>query len=257
MSQPGHHGVHGGHGGDGANFAQGLDMGHQGHGHGGHNFLSQLLGLNQDHGAHGAHGHGQHGLHHAHEHAAHGGPSQSAGWNSALQALKLSDALQGINVTPNFLFLVLFVGFTGWLFVVYWIRHHEPLANTVLGTGAAHSATAEADRRLVAGIKRTLPVRVSKDSGDIYVPGATTAPFPNEMSHSQCSGSAAYAVSPEASMPLPPPPLPTPPGPQPQPTPLGVYGYAAPQPYAAPPQDAYLVPIQASAGTRVKMIVNR
>jgi hypothetical protein len=193
--------------------------------------------------------------------------------------MKLSDVLQGINVTPNFLFLLLFLGFTAWLGVVYWVRHHEPLANHVLGTGngAAQSASAIADRRLVAGIKKTLPIRTSHETGEFYVP----IPHGNEIIHSGHYGSPAHYAAlgqhsgPSAAygqthasgqMPLPSPPVPPTPSPQPQPTPLGEYynqgmggfpnnPYA--QPMAAPGGAAYMVPVPHTAGTRVKMIVNR
>jgi hypothetical protein len=210
----------------------------------GSNLVSQLLGLNQDHqGANGSFG---------------GGAGQIPGtagskskFNSASR-LKLSDALHGINVTPNFLFLCLFMGFVAWLYVVYFIRHHEPLANSVLGTGAAHSATTESDRRLIANIKRTLPVRTT-DATDFYVPiPEGDGRISSSGDYGYHSGSAAYGYAPAANMPLPSPPLPQPPSPTPPaPTPLTYY------PYAAPQRDAYLMPVQQPTGTRVKMIVNR
>lgn len=247
----------------------------------GNSFLSQLLGLNQDHPAQlqaAAQAHLNNPSLNGGVQAKQGSTPPS-GWNSAFRRLKLSDALQGINITPNFMFLVLFVGFTAWLGVVYWVRHHEPLANSVLGTAAAHSATAYDDRRLVAGIKKTLPVRTSHSSGEFYVP----IPNGNQILHSgqfgnaqhnqhmaAYSGSAAYAT-PNAAAPLPAPPFPPAPTPYPEPTPLHGYnglqahnGYgglqAAPatQPYQIPSNPhAYMVPVSASAGTRVKMIVNR
>ena len=61
-----------------------------------------------------------------------GGPSNTAAWNPGIKGVKFSDMLQGINITPNFMLAMLFLAFTGWLFVIYWIRHNEPLANQVL-----------------------------------------------------------------------------------------------------------------------------
>lgn len=178
---------------------------------------------------------------------------QPSGWSGALSSMKLSDAVSGINITPNFLFLLLFVGLTLWLYVVYWIRHNEPLANSVIGTGAAVSATAAADRRIVAGIKKTFPVRTSADSGDIYVP---------------------TPHGPSWAAPMPPAPVPPMPAPSPAPTPLGStqyysqpssYGHVLPAPvpyysaFGQPDQShhAYMVPVHEASGTRVKMIVNR
>ncbi len=238
--------------------------------HGGHgnqskrqNFLSQLLGLDQDQSSHGAFG-GAQG--HPHNHIGAPSTQQAAGlqssarsgWNGALQSIKLSDALKGINVTANFMWLVLFVGFTAWLGVVYWIRHHEPFANSVLGNGAAQSMTAAADRRLVAGICKTLPVRTSAKPAEFYVP----IPHGNQIIGSgRYSSSAAVAYPPQQSIPLPMPPLPPMPAPQPQPTPLDYSAYQAgvPLPYmqADTSRHAYMVPIHGTGGTRVKMIVNR
>jgi hypothetical protein len=255
MSEAGHH-HHGGHGGghamhapggDGASIAQifGLDGGGlDGGSHGTHhNFLTHLLGL--DHDAHG-HGGGEHG---AHGEMAQHMPSHSAGWNSALQSVKLSDALQGINVTPNFLFILMFFGFICWLFVIYWVRHHEPLANGVLGTAAAHSATEAADRRILAGTKYAFPNRTCEAMGDIYVPmPAGARPLSD-------------APSTLSSMPLPTPPLPPMPSPDPKPMPLSYAGLPAPGIYAAsfgqPQAGAYMVPEQHASGARMKMIVNR
>lgn len=158
---------------------------HGGHDHGGHdhshhgakhNFISHLLGLDKE-----AHMH-EHG---GHEQGQGQPPSQSSIWTSALQGIKLTDALRGIQVTPNFLWLMLFLGFFGWLFVVYWIRHHEPLANQVLGTGTAHSSTGHDDRRMIAGIREAYPLRTAGNTGTVYVPNAppvTPAPVPPMIS---------------------------------------------------------------------------
>ena len=97
-------------------------------------------------------------------------PAQTKGWTPSLKGLKLSDAFAGITFTQNFMWMVLFFGFFGWLFVIYWVRHNEPLANQVLGKPHDHAPTAAADRALVAGIKKVLPVRTSNKTGDFYVP---------------------------------------------------------------------------------------
>lgn len=248
MSEAGqqHHGGHGGHavhspgGGDGG-FGNFLDMG-GGDGHH-HNFLSHLLGLDHDaHSHHGGHA-GAEGL----------APSQSTGWNSALQSLKLSDALQGINVTPNFLFILLFLGFFSWLFVIYWVRHHEPLANSVLGVAAARSATAAEDRRLIAGTKYAFPTRTCPSMGDIYVPGV-----PEVTSLPQHG-----AVVAAESVKLPTPPVPPIPAPNPEPMPLASSYGVLPGPGAYSPQfgqpapHAFYVPQAIGGSSRVKMIVNR
>ncbi len=109
---------------------------------------------------------GEHGMQTGHE--GQGNASTTAAWNSSFRSVKLSDMLQGINITPNFMLAMLFLGFTSWLFVVYWIRHNEPLANQVLGTPTAGAPTSHADRRIVAGAKFALPIR--NHGADFYTP---------------------------------------------------------------------------------------
>jgi hypothetical protein len=203
--QHGGHGVQVGSGGDGQSLAQVMGLDHGGH-HGGHNFLSHLLGLDHDAHAHMSHGHAQGHVpgaqHDGPQNPVHALPSQSVGWNSAVQGLKLSDALQGINVTPNFLFLLLFTGLFLWLFVIYWIRHNEPLANHVLGATNFGSATAAADRRLMEGARNAVPYRTSATTGQVYVPNEPVIAIPIDPSIPK------------------PQPAPLPPQPQPKPTPL-------------------------------------
>lgn len=173
-------------------------------------------------------------------------PSRTVGWTTAMQALNLSTALQGINLTTNFLFLLLFLGLTAWLPVVYWIRHNEPLANTVLGTEAAYSGTGRDDRKLLAGIKKTMPVVTSASTGEIYVP--------NTPSHAEMFGQPVVVPPVQAPPPVPQPPKPT----QLSAGPGAAYGqeiYTPPVQYI--PQNAYMMPVEHPAGTRVKMIVNR
>lgn len=216
----------------------------------GQNLVSQLLGLDEQGGANGSFG---------------GGSGQIPGSSAPRRAsfagsyakLKFSDVFSGINLSHNFMFLMLFLGFTAWLFVVYWVRHHEPLANDVLGVGAARSRMSEADRRLMAQIKRTLPVRTSSATGDFYVP------IPQANGQVGASGDYAYNNgaaygSPQGVMPLPPAPLPSPPSPMPPaPTPLTQYSpYTNTLPTMAP-QQAYLMPVRDASVTRVKVFVNR
>lgn len=215
----------------------------------GHGFLSQLLGLENEPRNTTS--------------SSASATSSAAGWTTAMQSLKVSDAMQGINVTPNFLFILLFAGLTSWLFVIYWIRHHEPLANSVLGTGAARSATAAADRRLIGGVKYALPFHTSATTGDFYVPTPGAQPI-------------------SSMPPFPGPPVPPQPAPNPEPMPLSAgpvsaaqlspYPYMSqaqapmptyfqgyPQTYGASTYShrAYSVPVTEGTGTRVKMIVNR
>lgn len=143
--------------------ADGGDHGDHGHGHGGghqgskHGSLAQLLGIDQDseHAAHGHHGEA---------------PQQTGIWNSALKGLNFKNLTSGIVITPNFLFVLLFGAFTAWLGVIYWIRHNEPFANQVLGSGSAYAPTASYDRHLINGVREAMPVHTTGNMGLIYTP---------------------------------------------------------------------------------------
>lgn len=174
----GHHGhaMHGG-GGDGGNFLNHVLGYNNNNGH--HSFLSHLLGLDHDahhHGGHGDGGHGDGG--HDGGHGGHGdggqNPSQTPIWTSALQGMKLSHALEGIKISINVWFFFFYVACISWLFVIYWLRHHEPLANAVLGRGAAKYETAAADRRIIDNCRDATPLRTSQTQ-------AMYAPMPAEF----------------------------------------------------------------------------
>ncbi len=126
-------------------------------------FISHLLGLD-------------------HEAPAEAGGIHVNGVDNNGQAVKhriqLKDMLHGIKFTPNFMFFLLFFGFFLWLFVIYWVRHNEPLADSVLGTPKGNQRKAAADRRLVAGIKNAFPVQTSATTGEIYVPNT---PVPTQI----------------------------------------------------------------------------
>jgi hypothetical protein len=248
MSDMGHQGQHGGHlhaghGGDGQGLSHSLGLNH---GHHNHSFLSHLLGLDHEH--HGEHGHQAH-------HQSSPGPGN---WAGSLQAIKLTDIFQGINVTPNTMFLLLFAGFTAWLGVIYWVRHHEPYANQVLGNKGGYSSTAHADRQLVAGIRHAMPIRTGSTMGMVYVPKsgdeATASPAG--------SGASVAAVVNRGPSERPV---------QPQPGYHPLFGSAANlrtmpdhtsvgpsfHPVATSGSGAYMVPIHNGDGVRVKTITSR
>ena len=93
-----------------------------------------------------------------------------------IRNIKISDLFQGVKFTPNFMFFLLFLGFFLWIFVIYWVRHNEPLANQVLGTPKGDRHKTAVDRQLVAGIKNAFPVQTSSSTGEVYVPGSTSVP---------------------------------------------------------------------------------
>ncbi len=103
---------------------------------------------------------------------------------NVFKGIKISDLFQGIKITPNFLFLCLFMGLFFWLFVIYWVRHHEPLANQVLGTPKVDPQRAAIDMKLVAGVKQAFPVQTSSTTGEIYVPGSPVAAYQSQEKNS-------------------------------------------------------------------------
>lgn len=179
-------------------------------------------------------------------------------WKPSLQGLKLSDALSGITFSQNFMWFVLFAGFFLWLFVIYWVRHNEPLANQVIGEPRDHAPTAPADRELVAGIKRVLPVHTSDKTGDFYVP------------YNDHFGSSTTGAVPRTEVPAAPdsaPPNSSPYGPIHKPyDPANHPWLSNPAPYiqtlpstalpAPHPHSNYVVGVQTRSGTKVKTIVN-
>lgn len=165
-----HHGhqMHGS-GGDGGNFLNHV-LGYNNH-NGHHSFLSHLLGLDHDahhggHGGDGGHGDGGHGDH-GHDHHHHGSegmnPSQTPIWTSALQGMKLSHALEGVKISINGWFAIFYILCILWLYFIYWLRHHEPLANQVLGRGAAKYETAAADQQIIDNVRDATPIRTSQN----------------------------------------------------------------------------------------------
>ncbi len=124
------------------------------------------------------HGH-DHGSDHSHDHGQQ--PSQGPMWSQAMQGLKITDFINNIKITPNHLLLFMFLAFTGWLGVIYWIRHHEPLANHVLGSGSAYTANAYADRLLINGAREAIPVKTTATSGMVYTPGTANAMSPHPV----------------------------------------------------------------------------
>jgi hypothetical protein len=102
-------------------------------------------------------------------------PSQFSIWMSALQHMRFSKALEGIHVSNNAGLLILFLSMGVWLFVVYAIRHHDPLAKQIT-TGARRvlSAPRQVDERVVSNIRGALPVRMTPESGNFYVPGSNS-----------------------------------------------------------------------------------
>jgi hypothetical protein len=137
-----------------------------------HGFLAHLFGLDHDHG-HDGHGHST---------GAHAHFPRSSIWVSALKGMKLSHLFEGLHFTTNCWQIVLFLGFIAYLFVIYWIRHHDPLASEVMGNRVMQGDVA--DQRIVDATKVAIPIKSSYDTGSIYVPSSQlqgfAAPLPGQ-----------------------------------------------------------------------------
>jgi hypothetical protein len=162
----GHSGYNHGHqGGDGT--ALGNILSSTSHNQTG--FLAHLLGLDHDGGA------AAHGI------QSPGHVSQGAIWSSALQSVKFSDFTHGLEFTPAMGMACLYAGFIISLFVLYGIRHNEPLANAILGTAPASQGpeayTNTADRRLVNGMRAAQGIRIASFP-DAPKPEEKPAPAP-------------------------------------------------------------------------------
>jgi hypothetical protein len=95
--------------------------------------------------------------------------------NQAQPSLKLSHLFDGLGFSRNFKLLALLSGFVLWLFVVYWIRHHEPLLHEVMGKGIAHSTTADADKVMLNGVKAAFPIKTSSQGYALYQPEVSSS----------------------------------------------------------------------------------
>jgi hypothetical protein len=74
---------------------------------------------------------------------------------SDMENISWSTLFGGLKVNTGLRFFVVFTTFICWLYVVYWVRHHEPFVNQAIGISAPHSQTAAADRSIIA---RTIKV---------------------------------------------------------------------------------------------------
>ena len=124
-----------------------------------HTVLSRLLGLDRE---------------------VHLAPAKKAGteehhgfhmpiWVSSLQHAKLSHLFEGMHITANMGFGLLFAFLICWLFLLYFIRHHEPFAGSVLGHSAAQSSRIAVDRQVINGSHIAMPYPTRADD-TFFVP---------------------------------------------------------------------------------------
>ncbi len=162
----------GGHDGGNQNYADGSALGNllSNSAQNQHGFLAHLLGLDHDGGSA------------AGMHANAGHVSQGAIWSSALQSVKFSDFTQGLRFTPAMGMACLYAGFIASLFVLYAIRHNEPMANAILGTAPASQGpsayTNYTDRRVINRMRGSQSIRIAAFP-DVGKPADKLEPAPS------------------------------------------------------------------------------
>ena len=76
---------------------------------------------------------------------------------SNLQNISWSTLFEGLKINSGVRFVVVFTAFISWLYVIYWIRHHEPFSNQVIGVSAPRTSTSDADRSILGRITKVFP----------------------------------------------------------------------------------------------------
>ncbi len=98
------------------------------------------------------------------------------------QYWNLKHFAEGLKINTGMRFAILFIAFAGWLYIIYWIRHHEPFANQAIGVQTSLAPTANEDKRMVAAIKNAFPWRTSANMGNLFVPSPQGAQLLEESS---------------------------------------------------------------------------
>jgi len=99
------------------------------------------------------------------------------------QYFNLANLADGLKINMGFRFAILFIAFAGWLYVIYWVRHHEPLANQVIGVNTCNSPTANQDRSIMAAMKNCYVLKTTPDLAPPYVPCPQTVDKPKEFTY--------------------------------------------------------------------------
>ncbi len=118
--------------------------------------------------------------------------------NQAQPSLKISHLFEGLTVSRNFKLLCLLASLVLWLFVIYWVRHHEPLLHQVMGNAVLHSPTADADRQIVSRVQGAFPIRTSPQTGSVYQPDVSVTDNNAASTNSNQSAPAIYGSANQA-----------------------------------------------------------
>jgi len=99
-----------------------------------------------------------------------------------MENISWSTFFAGLKVNTGIRFVVVFSTFICWLYVVYWVRHHEPFANQAVGISAPHSATTAADRSLIARVIKVFPFQTSAiGASSFYAPSPAEKISPRQL----------------------------------------------------------------------------
>jgi hypothetical protein len=95
--------------------------------------------------------------------------------------------IDGLRISNGVRFAILFIAFFGWLYVVYWLRHHEPPLNQSADMSSVPSSSAKQDGSMMASIRNAFPFKTSEDSGKLYVPTAEPETVQSEYQKTEVS----------------------------------------------------------------------
>ncbi len=139
-------------------------------------------------GGHSGHsgGHSSHAVHHDAGQSGHpshhfGNLSNDNMLGGNFQYWNLANFMEGLRINTGIRFAILFIAFAGWLYVIYWVRHHEPFVNQMIGTHSYLAPTAPQDKSIVAAIKKVFPLKTSENMGTLYVPSPEAIEKPKEF----------------------------------------------------------------------------
>jgi len=128
----------------------------------------------------GSGGHGDQGGSHSGQGHGFGDFSNADIIGSDIENINWSTLFSGLKVNTGVRFIIVFAAFSCWLYVIYWIRHHEPLSNQVIGVSVPQSSTLAADRSIIARVSKVFPFQTpALVSGSFYTPTpGAAAPSP-------------------------------------------------------------------------------
>jgi hypothetical protein len=106
------------------------------------------------------------GTHQSHASAAHHVAIAGSGSNNpflvnsldTLKGVRWSDVFKGLEVPRSVIVGTIIGAMFLWLCAIYWVRHHESIANQAIGVGTVQAAPNLEDRRLMDSVNRAMPI---------------------------------------------------------------------------------------------------